>query len=291
MTDGWWERRRARARWWTKTQMYSEMGQARKCEPEKSLLRRLWSSPSMIWSVSMAISGVVLFLSTKRAPSDPVLKGPPQFILLAIIVALSAYLRAVRSSAVEQRDKIAGGEMWNYPLESPYSAFTERKLELLERVAKTLTVISPFFIILFMVITGRAAISAFDRSNDPCSHITRVLWVVDFIIVAWVFFAFVGLASSHFVARRRDDWIRAVAKDSEPEIIAKAKAEEMRERKVEATLVELARDVVALSKSEASEPGGPEATSKNQAPRKKYGFGTIAISLALIAARLLTGRK
>lgn len=124
MAESWLTKRKVRKRWWTIDQMYSEMQQTRnQGDPETSAPSKLRANiaPSVGWTTLMILVGVFMYWRTMGAVlCDPILKGPPQFILLAIIVALSAYLRAVRSSAVEQRDKIASGKVWNYPLEPPY---------------------------------------------------------------------------------------------------------------------------------------------------------------------------
>lgn len=220
--------------WWTIDKMYEEMKRDRQTgDLEKSMNRRIRLTLVALptWIVVMAFSAGWLYFHIERPPvsisqptlshepRDPLLKGPPQFILLALIVALSAYLRQVRSTAVEQHDKIANGGVWNYPLDSPYLVFTKRKLKLLDGVANNLTVASPFFIVLFVVITGRAGIDALDRFRHPGGfEFTQILCIIDFIIVIWVFLAFLGLTVSHFITRIRDDRIRAVARDFEDEI-------------------------------------------------------------------------
>lgn len=222
------------ARWWTIDQMYRDMKRSRRegvLEKQMAFRRRLFWVVLGVWLSLLSWLARFMYLTTDGSVlKDPLLKGPPQFILLALIVALSAYLRQVRSSAVEQRDKIANGDLWNYPMDSPFVSFTERKLELLDSVANNLTLATPFFIILFVILTIRAGLDAIDRFRDLGGWVARALCVADFIIVIWVLAIFIAITLSHFRARFRDDRIRAVARDHEGEIIAKIRLEKARRK-------------------------------------------------------------
>jgi hypothetical protein len=192
----------------------------------------------LVWITVICISGVWMyhhFFSAGQKPGDPLLKGPPQFVLLALIVALSAYLRQVRSASVDQRDKIAEGKSWNYPLEEPYAVFTHERMRILDSVASILTTASPFLILLFVVLSIRALLDAADRLSH-CPWITDVLCVADFLILVWVLMAFVFLASAHFRTRIQDDRIRAVARDFEEEILGGIRSKEVKKAEREELL-------------------------------------------------------
>ncbi len=238
--------------WWQRDidRIYKEMNVLRSTsdfERETARRLRLTLFGLITWLIFLGVISVWLYAKTtpsladaRATPSqarfalkDPLLKGPPQFILLTMIIGLSAYLRQVRAAAVELRDKIAAGSVWNYPLQPPYLVFTRRKIRLLDEVSSTLTTISPFFILLFVAIATRAGFDAVDRLSELGGASTRVLYVVDLLIVGWVFLGVVGLAYSHFVSRVQDDKIRVVARSFEEEIIRKTKSHQI-EKQVEA---------------------------------------------------------
>jgi hypothetical protein len=113
-------------------ELYRAMGRAwSKDLPVEQDLRR-WRFKLLkyfvLWLAGLA--GVVSLVTWKYysgivISKEPLLKGPPEFILLALVVAFTAYLRQVHVSAIEQRDKIRKGEVWNYPLHRPYHEYAK----------------------------------------------------------------------------------------------------------------------------------------------------------------------
>jgi hypothetical protein len=148
-------------------QLYREMGRTwSKDLPLEQDLRH-WRLKVLkyfvLWLAGLA--GVVALVTCKYysgiVPSkEPLLKGPQEFILLALIVAFTAYLRQVHMSAIEQRDKIRKGEVWNYPLHKPYHEYTMAKVKALDNVAESLAIASPFLIWLFILVAFRIVVEA-----------------------------------------------------------------------------------------------------------------------------------
>jgi len=170
---------------------------------------------------------------SQKVLSTPLLSGAPQFTLLALIVGLSAYLRTVRSNAVELRDKIAGGGVWNYPIEGDRRFLTGMKLELLDNVATKLLLMSPLLVMLFMGIAARAL---FDAVNDAMhfTQASRILTSADIVILTWTTSVFILLGLFHFNSRVRDDRIRAVARTFESELLTTHKEQlTSREKEIE----------------------------------------------------------
>ena len=170
------------------------------------------------------LSGVVSVVTWKYysgivLSKEPLLKGPPEFILLALIVAFTAYLRQVHMSAIEQRDKIRKGEVWNYPLHTPYHEYTKAKIEALDSVAESLAIASPFLVWLFVLAAFRIVVEAVLRLS-PTSSLSypRWLYIFDFAIAFWVLGIFIILALTHWHSRRRNAEIRAVERAFEDEV-------------------------------------------------------------------------
>lgn len=153
--------------------------------------------------------------------SDPLLSGAPQFTLLTLIIGLSAYLRVVRSDAVVRRDEIAAGKAWNYPIDGKRCGLTDMRLKLLDNTSTTLLVASPFLIFLFILIAARAFFDAYARLAS-IQHSDRILSAGDVVILAWTAAAFLSLGVFHFIARMRDDRVRAVSRSFENEFKSSA---------------------------------------------------------------------
>jgi hypothetical protein len=145
-------------------------------------------------------------LSPKSA-IEPPLNGSAQFAVLGLAVALSVYLRQVRANALDLRDKIRGGQVWNYPLEERHS---EWKMEALDSMAEKLAFAGPFLIWLFVPVSCRIILEILLQlfAKQPLN----ALFALDFVIGQWFFFAFIGLAVAHYISRRRDDKLRIAAR-------------------------------------------------------------------------------
>jgi len=206
--------------------LYRQMGRTWKEDlPVEQDLRR-WRFKLLkcyvLWFALLA--GVVSLVTWKYysgiVPSkEPLLKGPPEFILLALIVAFTAYLRQVHMSAIEQRDKIRQGKVWNYPLHKPYHEYTKAKMKALDSVAENLAIASPFLVWLFVLVAFRIVVEAALRFSPACSvAYPRWLYIFDFAIAIWVLGIFIILALTHWHSRRRNAEIRAVERAFEDEV-------------------------------------------------------------------------
>ena len=146
---------------------------------------------------------------------DNLLKGPPQFIVLSLVVAFAVYLRQVGSAAMELRDKIKDGKVRLYPLGQK---FTETKLENLEKTYENLSLAAPFLIAITVVVSLRVVFDSILRFESSIFGSYRwFLTIADFLIAEWLSLCFLALAALHFFARRRDERIRAAARDFENE--------------------------------------------------------------------------
>lgn len=134
----------------------------------------------------------------------PLLSGPAQFTVLTLVVALAAYLRSVRTGALEFRDEIRANKVWNYPTDFDQFPFTEQKLVLLDGVAVSIQTVSPFFIQLSMVIAIRIVAEAYIKYHAGGLQCNGWLIITDTIIALWICLGLAGLAFTHFTARARD---------------------------------------------------------------------------------------
>jgi hypothetical protein len=212
--------------WWSYERIYEDMGEARRISDLEKRLARFKYLFIAVITVWIAGAGSLFFYLFRHwqnsAPPTPLLSGSPQITLLALIIGLSAYFRQVRSNAVSQRDRAAGGQLWNYPIHGKYAALTKRKLTLLDKTSLMLTMASPLFIVLFVVLSLRAVFDAVDHIKHYL-HGALILAVGDVVILTWVLFAFGILSVTHFVSRTRDDRIRAVSRAFEDEFRMEAR--------------------------------------------------------------------
>jgi hypothetical protein len=169
-----------------------------------------------VWLVVVCGGGgyCVYHLVPRLGPKiDPPLSGTGQFAVLGFAVALSAYLRQLRASALELRDKIRGNEVWNYPPAEPQGRV---KMKALDDIADKLAFFGPFLIWLFLPTSGRILIGFALRFTQWDSQ--RVLFSLDIVISLWLFLAFVGLAIAHYESRTYHDEIRAAVRAREEEL-------------------------------------------------------------------------
>src|SRR5438876_5312625 len=206
--------------------------------------------------ISLSVWGVSRRMGGPNVCTDPLLKGAPQFIVLSLVVVFAAYLRQLSSGAVELRNKIVGGEIWNYPPDRGYS-FVQNKVEALDETADTLSVVGPLLIWLAVFATIRIGFDAVSKFVSPWSWIPSLLVWFDFGIAIWLFCTFACLGGFHFAARREEDKIRCAADEKEPEILKR-----LREKK-EAAPEQRKRPVSAQVRAEPpfSQPPGRRAWS------------------------------
>jgi hypothetical protein len=145
---------------------------------------------------------------------EPPLSGSAQFAVLAIVVALSVYLRQVYANALDLRDKIRGGLVWNFPPSEPHS---KEKMEALDSMAEKLAFAGPFLIWLFLPVSSRIVLDVVFRFSFKQS--SDVLFALDFVIGQWFFFAFVGLAIAHYISTSHNDRLRIAARFREDALL------------------------------------------------------------------------
>jgi hypothetical protein len=195
----------------------------RTMEPYKTKLKnaRTWSRIFFACLILLLGGGALLLYCSLGLPKEdtktvPLLTGPPEFILLALSVALAGYFRQIAGGGLTLRDKIRNDTVWNYPLD-PEFTFTERKLEALDRLVIRLGVAGSFLIALTVVLAiriGADTITRFLTVNDQ-GHAYALLSLMDFVIAEWIALLFIVLAFAHYFARGDEENIRGDARESE----------------------------------------------------------------------------
>ena len=128
------------------------------------------------------------------------------FTLLAIVVALSAYLRSVAAAADEKREKIRSGKMMVlYP---PGKTHTDEKLKALGNSYDKLEVGVPFMIWLTIFIAVRLLLGSISRLGFYWLNTVLFFRIFDVLILEWLFLAFAMLAILHHYGYRRDERLR-----------------------------------------------------------------------------------
>lgn len=137
---------------------------------------------------------------------------PPSVIglgFLALVLAISVYLRQVASLADEQQNKILRNEIPLYPMGQRY---TKAKLARLNETHENLTVVAPFFIWLCLLTSVRifaAEFASFRIVHGPTWLLLGKLY--NLALTAWLTFLFGLLSFFHFRASRRDEQLRGEA--------------------------------------------------------------------------------
>jgi hypothetical protein len=149
---------------------------------------------------------------------DPLLKGAPQFIVLSLIVVFAAYLRQVFVGAVEMRNKIIGGEIWNYPSGRGYG-FVRNKIKALDKTADALSLVGPLMIWLAVFAVIRIGLDGISKFASSPRWIPGILVHFDLGIAVWLLIIFGMLGYFHFRAKRDDDDIQRELYKEEPEIV------------------------------------------------------------------------
>lgn len=153
--------------------------------------------------------GVLVFLMGYRwlpSPKDtPLFTGPPEFIVLSLIVAVGLYLRQVNLRALELCEKILNGEYLTKPHERRYA---DEKTKQLADTSRMIMFVSPFMIFLMLVVGVRIVADNVCRLWFDKEHPPRTLYGFDLVISVGLAFMLIGLAIAHFVARTHDQRIR-----------------------------------------------------------------------------------
>ena len=139
--------------------------------------------------------------------NDTLFAGPPQFIVLSLIVALGLYLRQVNAHALELRDKIQLGDAWKGHYQKQYAA---QKIRQLEKTSETIMLVSPFVILLMLFVGVRIASDDLCRFFFDSKHVPRALYAGDLVIGVSLLAMLIGLAVAHFAARAQDSKIRGL---------------------------------------------------------------------------------
>jgi|GEM_PF-2951518 NhaP-type Na+/H+ or K+/H+ antiporter len=180
---------------------------------------RQWSLiASIILGLILALSACLFlhFYASPRTYTDAsLLGGPAGLTVLAIVVALSAYLRSVATGADEKRQEIRANKSPLYPTLSPDGSrnpWTTKKLNALDNTYENLHIAAFFLIALSFVIAGRLwAESVVRLSSDWLRHGQLFFRLCDALILEWLTLSFVALAVMHRRARIRDEEIRVAA--------------------------------------------------------------------------------
>lgn len=131
---------------------------------------------------------------------------PVSLGLLALIIAISLYLRQLATTADEKYDKIRSGQVPMYPLDKEY---TKKKLAALNSTQENMHVAAPFMISLSVLAAVKFSVDAIASIGFKWQQEYALAFkVVDFVVLEWFVLAMVGLAILHWVARKRDEAIR-----------------------------------------------------------------------------------
>lgn len=186
-------------------------------------LMRAWTR--ICWSVFLIIMALSAFLIHCKVqkpilyPNSSLLGGTAGLAILAIVVALSAYLRSVAGEADKRREKIRDGKVDLYPMQASdekdgRAACTDKKLGALDSTCWKLQVGAGFLIILTFVVAARLFIeSLLNLSGWSSSTFQYYLRIGDSLILLWFTLAILGLAIMHWIARDRDERIRTKAEE------------------------------------------------------------------------------
>ena len=185
-----------------------------------------WIAVGLI--IPFTLTGIPLWLNHARqtAPmaGDAPFSGSLQIVLIALVLALSGYLRQVYSHTLDLRDKVRVGELKNYPLSQEH---TKKRVAALENNALYLKAASPFLLLLGLGLSARLVVETIGRVLKWGQN-GFLFWIADVIFAEWLGLLLLGLIVVHLIARVRDDKIRAEAKVYEerefPYTYAKAKA-------------------------------------------------------------------
>ena len=169
---------------------------------------RLWASAVVLFGTALIV--IYVTMEPKPKPGDLLLKGPPAFIVLSLVVALSVYLRQIDIAAVSTWDQIRAGGAFQYPLERSH---TRAKLKALDQTDERLSTVAPFMIVLTIVIALRIVFDAVWRfQGEMAGWVMRVCFAADLLIVGSMLVVFLALAVLHAEAQRTEKRIRAEAK-------------------------------------------------------------------------------
>jgi hypothetical protein len=161
-----------------------------------------------IAAIVAVVTALMLWKSRLWSPPSSnqlLLSGPPEFIVLALIVSLGLYLRQVSLHAVELADKIRNRETWATP---SHEKLRDKKIEQLDETSAMIELVSPFMILLSIAVGVRIVCDSIFRFRDQIEAARRFLFSFDVIIAVGLLGTLMGLGYAHFDARRKDKRIR-----------------------------------------------------------------------------------
>jgi hypothetical protein len=179
--------------------------------------RRMKALNWWCWRVLIVILGgtaIGLWLVLRAYPpqsaprQQPLLSTPAAFTLLAIVIALSAYLRSVAGAADNKRDEIRIGNDPLFPVGPSEPERTKRKLDALDQSYYRLHIAARFLIWFTIVISLRLLADCFVGFGYYLSSRALCLRFADFLIIEWLILFLGILAAIHFHAFYRDEEIR-----------------------------------------------------------------------------------
>lgn len=155
----------------------------------------LWARPWLVWVQSVSHA------------RDPILTGPPAFILLALVIAFAVYLRQVSNRVEDQWTTIRINEARPYPLGESH---TNDKLEGLTSTYDQLVLVAPFLIFVSIVLLMRLVFESILRfyTLPRWTVLAWTLPLVDFEIIAYLAALFIILGTLHYRARKNDKKVR-----------------------------------------------------------------------------------
>jgi len=176
----------------------------------QQLARTCWAVLFGILAVSACILYLAIhfFLLRYEPRQEPLLSTPAAFTLLAIVVALSAYLRSVAGAADDKRHKIRANQEPLYPMTTPSTPHTICKLSALDKSYERLQIGARFLIWLTIIVGLRLVLESIARFGfylDPHASYFRV---IDMWVFEWLALAIMVLAVMHYKGHRRDEAIR-----------------------------------------------------------------------------------
>jgi hypothetical protein len=142
---------------------------------------------------------------------QPLLSTVSAFVLVAIVIGLSTYLRQLSETRERLIDEIEAGKIGKFPSGAPQTA---AKLAYLEASRSRLNRVAPILIWFSIIVIGRvAALAGFEIPNGGASDMVNYVfrWC-DFILMMGVGILFFGLWYMHYNGRQQDDAIRAITK-------------------------------------------------------------------------------
>lgn len=128
---------------------------------------------------------------------DAVLSGPQGYTLLAIVIALAAYLRSVSAAARDKIEAILAGkdELW-----TPGEDYTSERIRILNKTRRLIRAVTHAFFVLAWLLAIRLCTSIFVPG-----HANLHLAFFDFLVLAFLTIAIFGMWIAHWTNRAADD--------------------------------------------------------------------------------------